>query len=73
MHDDLLFRDILPGGVVAHVLGDFHGTEVRSAHGAEVGDLVRVLGQRFVVVAAGAVRVEANVELVLPAEFEARF
>ena len=36
-----------------------------------MGDLVRVLRQRLVVVGAGGVGVEAEVELVLPAELEA--
>ena len=32
------------GGVVAHVLGDLHGAEFVPAHGAEMRDLVRLLG-----------------------------
>jgi hypothetical protein len=62
----------LLGGVVAHVLGDLHRAEVRAAHRAEVRELVRVLGQRLVVELLGLLRIEAEVELVLPAELEAR-
>ena len=65
-------RNAKTRGVVAHVLGDFHRAEVRAAHGAEVRALVRVLGHGFVVEVARLVGVEAEVELVLPAEFEAR-
>ena len=45
---------------------------MRAAHGAEVRDLGRILGQGFVVEFARLVGVEAEVELVFPAEFEAR-
>ena len=41
-------------------------------HRAEVGDLGGLLGQGLVVEALGLVRVEAEVELVVPAELEAR-
>ncbi len=66
-----VFADALLRGEVAHVLGDLHGAEVGAAHGAEVGDLGGFLGQGFVVEALGFVGVEAEVELVGPAEFEA--
>src|SRR5690606_40939332 len=46
--------------------------ELRPAHGAEVRDLGRILGQGLVVEGACGVRVQAQVELVFPAEFEAR-
>ena len=42
---------------VAHILGDLHRAEVRAAHGAEVGDFGRFLGQGFVVEALGLVGV----------------
>src|SRR5690606_24188748 len=60
------------GGVVAHVLGDLHRAEVRAAHRTEVGQLVRILGQGLVVELLGLLRIQAQVELVLPAELEAR-
>ena len=59
-------------GEVAHVLGDFHRAETRAAHRAEMRDLAGFPGQGFVVEFARLVRVEAEVELVFPAEFEAR-
>src|SRR4051812_37107298 len=58
--------------VVAHVLRDFHRAEVRAAHRAEVRHLGAVLRQRLVVELLGGVRVEAEVELIGPAELEAR-
>ena len=36
----LLFVDTQLGGIVAHVLGDLHRTELRSAHGTEMRHLV---------------------------------
>ena len=61
------------GGVFAHVFGDLHRAEVGAAHGAEVGALGSVLREGFVVVFAGGDGVEAEVELVFPAELEAGF
>src|SRR5260221_1023025 len=37
-------------GIVAHVLCDLHGTELRTAHRAEVRDLRAVVWQRFSVI-----------------------
>ena len=65
------FGDGLFGGVFADVFGDLHGTEVGAAHGAEVGALGFVLRERLVVVFAGGDGVEAQVELVFPAELAA--
>ena len=45
---------------------------MRPAHGAEVGGLVRLLGQGLVVVFARGVGIERQIELVLPPELEAR-
>src|SRR5574343_94481 len=55
-----------------HILRDLHRAEMRPAHRAEVGDLGRFLGQRFVVEFTRLVRVETEVELVVPAELKAR-
>ena len=46
---------------------------MRTAHGAEVGGLRSFLREGFVVEFTGGFRVEAEVELVFPAEFEAGF
>src|SRR3972149_936709 len=56
---------------IAHVLGYLHRAEARAAHRAEVRDLAGFLGHGFVVKFARLVRVEAEAELVFPAEFEA--
>src|SRR5574343_458610 len=56
-----------------NVLGNLHRAEVRTAHGAEVGDLGRLLGQGLVVEFTRLVRVEAEIELVFPTELVARF
>ena len=58
--------------VIAHVLRDLHRTEFRPAHRAEMRQLVRLLRQRLVVILARGVGIEPEVELVLPAEVEAR-
>ena len=66
------FRIVQRRRVVAHVLGDLHRAELRPAHRAEVRDLGASLRQRLVVVLARGLRIEREVELVLPAELEAR-
>jgi hypothetical protein len=65
-------RVVATGVQLAHFLGDLHRAEARPAHRAEVGDLGAVLRQRRVVVLARGLRIERKVELVLPAELEAR-
>src|SRR6185503_9685352 len=67
------FRHALLGGVFADVFGDFHGAEMRAAHGAEMRGLGAVLRERLIVEFARGHRVEAEVELIFPAEFKARF
>lgn len=57
--------------LLADVLSQLHGAEVRSAHGAEMGFLMTAVGQGDIVVSAGAVRVEGEIELVFPSELEA--
>jgi hypothetical protein len=57
------------GGVFADVFGDFHRAEVRAAHGAEVRGLCAFLQQGFVVELARGDGVEAEVELIFPAEW----
>jgi hypothetical protein len=66
-----LVRIIQRRRIIPHVLRDLHRAELRPAHRAEMRDLVGVLRQRFVVVAARGFGIEAEVELVLPAEVEA--
>src|SRR5258708_2263796 len=68
----LVLGEALLRGVVAHVLRDLHRAEVRPAHRAEVRALGGGRGQRLVVELARRVRIERKVELVLPAEVEAR-
>src|SRR5438128_1851213 len=67
-----LLGDAVRGGVVAHVLRDLHRAEVRPAHRAEVGELRPLGGQGLVVELARGLGIERQVELVLPAELEAR-
>jgi hypothetical protein len=64
--------EALFGGVFADVFGDLHRAEVRAAHGAEVRGLRAFLRQRLVVGFARGDGVEAEVELIFPAEFKAR-
>src|SRR5437899_13001335 len=70
-HGGRLVADPVGPGVLPHVLGDLHRAEVRAAHGAEVGELGALGGERLVVEAPGRLRVEREVELVLPADLEA--
>src|SRR3989304_223833 len=56
-----------------HVLSNLHATEVRAAHTAKSGEFGMHAGQRLVVVFSGEFRIERQVELVLPAEFEPGF
>src|SRR5690606_22083653 len=57
--------------MVAHLLADLHRTELRTAHRAEMGQFVRLLRHRLVVHGLRLLRIQAQVELVLPAELEA--
>ena len=60
-------------GVVAHILRDFHRAEMRAAHRTKVRELGAFLRQGFIVELLGFIRVEAEIELIVPAEFEAGF
>src|SRR5262245_20879545 len=60
-------------GVVAHLLGQLHGAELRPAHRAEVRHLGALGRQRLVVVRARGHRIEREIELILPPELEPRF
>src|SRR5436190_1935227 len=57
---------------LADLLGDLHRAELGAAHGAEVGTLGGRGRERLVVEVLGGVGIERQVELVLPAELEAR-
>ena len=69
--DGYLFRDRLLDGVLPHVFADLHRTEVRAAHGAEVGGFGSVLRKGFVVEGAGGDGVEGKIEGVFPTELTA--
>src|SRR3546814_9688885 len=64
---------ILQLSELAYFLADLHRTEFRAAHAAEMRGLGAFGGERLVVVLLRGVGVERQVELVAPAEFEARF
>ena len=70
--NEALHTLILLAGEVPHFLRDLHRAEFWAAHRAEVGGLGAFCGQRLVVVLFGGVGVEGEVELVSPAELEAR-
>src|SRR5439155_27234783 len=65
-----LFIDLFLRRVLAHVLRDLHGTEMRTAHRTEVGELRAFLRQSFVVVFARDFRVERQIELIFPAKLK---
>ena len=56
-----------------NLLTDLHRAEFRAAHAAEMRGLGAFRGQGLVVILLRRVGVERQVELVAPAEFEARF
>lgn len=58
---------------VTDFLADLHAAEFGAAHAAEMRRFRALGGEGLVVVLLGGVGVEAQVELVAPAEFEARF
>src|SRR5580658_387108 len=61
-----------PGlGDIPDLLGDLHRAEFRPAHRAEMRDLGTFGRERLVVELLGGSRVEGQIELVAPAEFEA--
>ena len=64
------FAQALGDGEVAHFLRDLHGAELGAAHAAKVGAFAAFARQGFVVKFAGGVGVQAQVELVVPAEFK---
>src|SRR5205823_5595566 len=68
-----LFVQFFLRGEVSDLLRNLHGTKMRAAHGAEVGELCALLRQGLVVKLACDFRVEREVELVFPAKLEARF
>src|SRR6185436_4196255 len=67
-----LLVELILRGVVPDLLRDLHRAEVRAAHRAEVRELGALLRERLVVVLARDLGVEGEVELILPAELEAR-
>src|SRR6185436_12309582 len=67
---DELLRFLAHG--VADLLGDLHRAEVRTAHRAEVRRLRPLGRERGIVELLRGLRIESEVELVLPAELEAR-
>ena len=67
-----LFFFVQSSGVVAHVLRDLHRAELWATHRAEMRNLVRFLRQRLVVIFACGIGIEPEIELILPAEVEAR-
>ena len=60
-------------GVFANVLRDLHRAEMRAAHRAEVGEFCTFGGQGLVVKLLCLFRIEPEVELVFPTEFETGF
>ena len=44
--------------IIAHILGDLHRAEFRSAHRAEMGHLGTIFRQRLIMVATGGIGIE---------------
>jgi len=56
----------------ANLLGDLHRAEFWPAHGTEMGGLRALMWKGFIVIFPCAIRIEAQVELIFPAELETR-
>src|SRR6267378_5585285 len=69
----LVFRYLLFGGKLPHILRNLHRAEMWTAHGAEMCGLRSFLRQGLVVELTRGLRIEREVELIFPAKFEARF
>ena len=69
--DEAFHARILLRRELADLGGDLHRAELRPAHRAEVGGLGALRRERLVVVLFGRFGIEAQVELVAPAELEA--
>src|SRR6185369_4853502 len=67
------FAQILLCRVLPHLLRDLHRAEVRAAHRAKMRELCPLLRQRLVVILLSKLRIERQIELVLPPEFETCF
>ena len=72
MLDRAAFVDCVLFRVAPHIFCDLHAAEMRSAHRAEMGTLRPFRGKGLIVKRAGSLGVEGEIELVFPAEFEAR-
>src|ERR1700761_6637912 len=64
----LLFKTVNLLVELVHLARPVHGAELWSAHGAEGGFLVVVIGKRLVVHGAGGFGIEREGELLLPVE-----
>ena len=65
-----LFVNSETRGVISHILRDFHRAELWAAHAAEVRELGSILRERFVMEVFSGSRIQTEIELVVPAEFE---
>src|SRR5436305_11283569 len=71
--DEWLNAHRLLHGFLAQLLREVHATEMWATHGAEVSCLGSFGREGLVMVCLRRLRIEREVELVLPAELEARF
>src|SRR5579884_1902666 len=59
-------------GELPHLLRDLHRAEMRTAHRAKMGDFGALCGQRLVVELTRRLGIQRKIELIFPAEIEAR-
>ena len=67
----IILADTLAGSEVAHILSYFHRAKMGAAHGAEMRELRPFLRQGFIMKLLRLIRIEAEIELILPAKLEA--
>ena len=56
--------------VFANILGDFHAAEMRTAHGAKMGQLGGIVAERLVIIGPRRFGIQGQIELILPAKFK---
>src|SRR5690242_10048521 len=67
----IILADTLAGSEVAYILSYFHRAKMGAAHRAEMSELCPFLWQGFIMKLLRFIRIEAQIELILPAKLEA--
>lgn len=71
--DGFIYRNPLGLGEFPNILGNAHAAKLGSTHRTKMRGFSRLGGQRLIMIGSCARRVEGQIELILPAKFEAGF